>query len=173
MRATTAERSAVVSLLEQAHVDGRIGLETFEWRLHRAFRVRHDHELAALVDDLAQQPGIRELLRERWRVTVDRLREWLTPPKPAPTVTVPFPPRVDGKEYLVGRAPRCDLVVDDPTVSRVHASLTWRDGAWLLRDLGSRNGTTVDGWRIDEAVLEGQRAVQLGAAVLTLVDPDA
>ena len=46
---------------------------------------------------------------------------------------------------LVGSAPTASLVVSDPAVSRIHAELDPRpDGLWVL-DLGSRNGTLVDG----------------------------
>ena len=44
------------------------------------------------------------------------------------------------------------LVLDDPTVSRRHLELTPADGALVCRDLGSANGTYVDGVRIDEPV---------------------
>lgn len=46
---------------------------------------------------------------------------------------------------LVGRGPACDLVLDEPGVSREHAVLSWEGSAWQLRDLGSSNGTRLDG----------------------------
>jgi hypothetical protein len=49
---------------------------------------------------------------------------------------------------LLGRHPACDLRVDDPRVSGEHASVHWTGDHWELRDLGSRNGTTVDGRRL-------------------------
>jgi len=51
--------------------------------------------------------------------------------------------------FVVGRAPSCDLVLSERSVSGLHASLTWRDGAWYAQDLGSRNGTRVDGARLE------------------------
>ncbi|MES2640501.1 MAG: FHA domain-containing protein [Myxococcota bacterium] len=47
--------------------------------------------------------------------------------------------------HLVGRSPEADLRVDAPRVSTRHAELFYHESAWFLRDLGSRNGTTVDG----------------------------
>ncbi|MCA9682314.1 MAG: FHA domain-containing protein [Myxococcales bacterium] len=47
--------------------------------------------------------------------------------------------------HLIGRAPTCALCIDDPAVSGYHAELTWNGEAWTVQDLGSRNGTTVDG----------------------------
>lgn len=49
---------------------------------------------------------------------------------------------------LVGRAPSCALRLDDPHVSGEHATLIWTGARWEVRDLGSRNGTFVDGQRV-------------------------
>lgn len=49
---------------------------------------------------------------------------------------------------LIGRSRRSDLSIDDGEVSAQHARVRWSDGAWLLEDLGSRNGTYVDGDRL-------------------------
>ena len=51
-------------------------------------------------------------------------------------------------QLRVGRDSGCDLVLASSTVSSFHAILSWREGGWFLRDLGSRNGTAVDGERI-------------------------
>jgi pSer/pThr/pTyr-binding forkhead associated (FHA) protein len=48
----------------------------------------------------------------------------------------------------IGRAEYNDLVVPDDSVSSQHAKLTRREGVWVLTDLGSTNGTLVDGERI-------------------------
>jgi len=50
-----------------------------------------------------------------------------------------------GRRILVGRAPSADLRLDDPRVSRLHARIEMRDDGVYVEDLGSRNGTTVDG----------------------------
>lgn len=47
--------------------------------------------------------------------------------------------------HLVGRAAGLDLVLTDPRASTTHAQLAWSKGVWTVRDLGSRNGTTLDG----------------------------
>jgi hypothetical protein len=49
----------------------------------------------------------------------------------------------------VGRHPRCTMHVDAARVSGEHAALAWADGGWTVRDLGSRNGTFVDGKVLD------------------------
>src|SRR6266511_3784922 len=48
---------------------------------------------------------------------------------------------------VIGRERGCQLVVDDPLVSRRHAEVVFAEDGWLLRDLGSRNGTFVEGQR--------------------------
>lgn len=60
----------------------------------------------------------------------------------------------------IGRADYCDLVIPDDSVSSQHAKLTRREGVWVLTDLGSTNGTTVDGERI-----EGDIPIAPGARV--------
>ncbi|HEY4441323.1 MAG TPA: FHA domain-containing protein [Candidatus Elarobacter sp.] len=50
-----------------------------------------------------------------------------------------------GRRILVGRSPSADLRLDDPRVSRLHARIELRDDGVYVEDLGSRNGTTIDG----------------------------
>jgi hypothetical protein len=53
-----------------------------------------------------------------------------------------------GSRCLLGRSPACDLRINNPRVSGEHASVYWASDRWELRDLGSRNGTFVDGHRL-------------------------
>jgi diguanylate cyclase (GGDEF)-like protein len=53
--------------------------------------------------------------------------------------------RVDRDELVIGRAPECDIVLFDTGVSRKHASVQRRGADIVLSDLGSKNGTFVDG----------------------------
>ena len=53
---------------------------------------------------------------------------------------------------LIGRNPLCHVQVDDRRVSAEHATISWRGDGWELRDLGSSNGTWVDGQPIDAGV---------------------
>lgn len=63
----------------------------------------------------------------------------------------------------VGREPGCEILLGSPTVSRRHALLA-RDGqGWLVRDLGSGNGTFLDARRVDEARLPDGVTVRFGS----------
>jgi hypothetical protein len=59
--------------------------------------------------------------------------------------------RILEPSHVIGRvpAPRCSLTLDEPYVSGVHAELRWTGAAWEVKDLGSRNGTYLDGRRLD------------------------
>ena len=63
------------------------------------------------------------------------------------------PTTVDVVPFVIGREVDCDLVVEDPRVSRHHAQLEVHDdGRMVLRDLGSANGTFVHGERVEGGV---------------------
>jgi hypothetical protein len=67
-----------------------------------------------------------------------------------------------GERMTIGRTPDADVFLDDVTVSRDHASLVHRQGAWHLDDSGSLNGTYVNRARIDTHKLEDGDEVQVG-----------
>jgi hypothetical protein len=48
-------------------------------------------------------------------------------------------------DHLIGRSSRCDLQIDENYLSAQHATVRWTGGGWEIKDLGSRNGTLVDG----------------------------
>lgn len=58
------------------------------------------------------------------------------------------------KRILIGRRENCDLVLRFPNVSGQHARLTLEEGYWFVKDLNSRNGTKVNGLRVDRKRLD-------------------
>ena len=74
---------------------------------------------------------------------------------------------IDGK-VLLGSAPGSGIVVGDPTISRLHAELEAKqDGLWV-RDLGSRNGTFVDGLQVLGARVPDRGKIRLGSTELVV-----
>jgi len=69
---------------------------------------------------------------------------------------------------LVGQSPACVMRLSDPQVSRRHASLAAGEGTLTLIDLGSTNGTTVNGAAVREAFLNGGETLRLGSTVLSV-----
>jgi FHA domain-containing protein len=78
-----------------------------------------------------------------------------------------------GAPMRIGRAPECELVLSDNRVSRRHARLAARDGVLILTDLGSTNGTRVNGHRVTEVVLGAGDRVQIGETSLVVGTADA
>lgn len=70
---------------------------------------------------------------------------------------------------LVGRAAHCELRLTSPRVSGEHAAISWSSGGWEVRDLNSRNGTFVEGRRLEP----GERARISAYGRIAFGDPDA
>jgi pSer/pThr/pTyr-binding forkhead associated (FHA) protein len=69
---------------------------------------------------------------------------------------------LDADEVSSGRHPDSDIFLDDVTVSRKHAKFRREGDVFLVRDVGSLNGTYVNRERIDEAALKTRDEVQIG-----------
>lgn len=74
---------------------------------------------------------------------------------------------LDAPRTTAGRHPNSDIVLDDVTVSRKHAEFLSEDGGYVVRDVGSLNGTYVNRERVDSAVLRAGDEVQVGKYRLT------
>ena len=59
---------------------------------------------------------------------------------------------VEGDETMLGRSSQSDIVLPDKFTSRRHALISRTDGGYVIEDLGSHNGTRVNGEQIDRAV---------------------
>jgi membrane-bound lytic murein transglycosylase D len=94
-------------------------------------------------------------------------------PTPSPSNDSDLPIRVQvgadtaAREFTstvrLGRDANCTLRIDDEGVSRLHAEIYRMGSQWFARDLGSRNGTYLDGAPITEAPLPGRCTLRLGA----------
>jgi hypothetical protein len=73
---------------------------------------------------------------------------------------------LERSRHTLGRLPDCDLVLDDHTVSREHAAVVRRGDRWWVLDLGSTNGTRVNGVQAAEQPLRDGDEIELGDAVV-------
>jgi len=76
-----------------------------------------------------------------------------------------------GPRTLIGRSPECDVFLDDVTVSRRHAEIVNDAGTYVIRDLGSLNGTFVNRHRIESSSLADDDEVQIGKYRMTFLLP--
>lgn len=82
---------------------------------------------------------------------------------------------IDGKRVAIspagatiGRGRASDIVLDDPNVSRQHAEIRPRGGSWVITDLGSTNGSELNGRRLEGSeVLRAGDEIELGASMMT------
>src|SRR3954463_15818399 len=75
--------------------------------------------------------------------------------------------QVQGNEFTIGRDAACDLTLADGKASRRHAALrVLPDGRATLYDLGSSNGTFVNGQRVQSVLLAGGEQLQIGDTVM-------
>jgi len=72
------------------------------------------------------------------------------------------------RDFRMGRDAACEIHLDDPMISRRHAEVVYSEGLWWIRDLGSRNGTTVNQKQITRAPLPTRCAVKLYEAAPVL-----
>jgi hypothetical protein len=150
LRASDEDRERAIEVLRLGSVEGRLSYETFLQRVDAALRTHRVDELRGLLSDLPPVPT-----RASWRRSLrwsSSLRTWAPWAWRAPwarraaRLPVLTLPRGD-RAFVIGRSPLSDLAVPDITVSWRHAELRWTDGEWVLTDLGSTNGTRVNGWR--------------------------
>src|SRR5690606_37975957 len=82
-----------------------------------------------------------------------------------------FPLHPQKKHYLIGRSMDMDVVLADDAVSRRHARFYRHQGHMWLRDLGSRNGTLVNGKAVSLHCLQPGEYIAIGANLMQLAVP--
>lgn len=142
--------------------------DTFERRVDQVLRARSQAELADVVHDLP--PGNRVVDRltgvvaSLSSVTARIEAAWRTPRLPRFRLPSTGPTRI-----VIGRAPGCDFILSDLSVSRRHAELYRNENrTWMVSDLGSMNGTRVNGWRLTGPT-QVRPGDQLGFGNLTFI----
>src|SRR3954447_7986306 len=75
--------------------------------------------------------------------------------------------RFDKQPVVIGRVQECDVILYDAGVSRRHAQVFENKGSWFIEDLGSSNGTKVNGTRVQVQKLEAGDALTIGPVVMS------
>ncbi len=169
MRAEALRRQ-IQKTLAAAYGEGLLSHDTLAHRLDQLAGARVI-EPDRLVGDITLRGGenppgafIARVVSQVWR--------WLGPAA-EPATDLPALLALDWTgatdRLLLGRHRACGAVFADPTVSRQHALLRFRDGIWMLQDLDSTNGTTVNGVPVARCQLRPGDLVMLGDQPL-LVD---
>lgn len=175
-RPSDAERDRALAVLRDGAGSGRLSHDTFIRRMNVVLRARTNGELADVLRDLPT----RESRLSAWTRTVRSKLPRLSvarralgvrlvrqvPAVPAPALALPAP---GSPTVRIGRGPGATLRLGDDTVSRCHAELRHVDDGWMLRDVGSMNGTCVNDRRITTTVrVRPGDQVSFGAVVFTL-----
>jgi hypothetical protein len=155
-RLSDADRDHALEVLRDGAARGQLSHETFLRRMNLVFAARRPEELTSLLADLPSDPpgesrwsrlllgavgavsSFPERVRRAWQL--ERL----------PKLMLPAP---ESYPLRIGRDPMNGLRLNHDTVSRIHAELSRRGGVWVLRDLGSTNGTCVNGRRVAGAAV--------------------
>jgi hypothetical protein len=144
VRASDRTRHRTTAALARATGEGFLSIDTLSMRLDAAFSARDVDRLDRLVGDLPwyrRPPGA--VLRALWR--------WLIEPADPPARLI-APEEAD--VLVIGRGSDCDIPLLDRAVSRHHARLRRTPEGWDVLDLGSTNGTWLNGRRIVRAVAQ-------------------
>ncbi|MBT2389108.1 DUF1707 and FHA domain-containing protein [Streptomyces maoxianensis] len=151
-RLSDAERDRVLGVLREGAAQGKLSHDTFMRRMELALVARRPDELRALTADLGTEPRwSRRLYAAVGRVSafsVRMRRAWQAEKLPPLLLPEPGP-----YPLRIGRDPANGLRLSHDTVSRLHAELSRQGSLWILRDLGSTNGTTVNGRRVTGSVV--------------------
>ena len=79
---------------------------------------------------------------------------------------------VDRDWMVIGRGRGADVVLAEPTISRAHAAIGFEGDAFFVQDLGSTNGTLVNGTREERSTLKDGDEIQMGKLILRINRPE-
>jgi pSer/pThr/pTyr-binding forkhead associated (FHA) protein len=79
---------------------------------------------------------------------------------------------IDRERIVIGRGPKADLALAEATISRAHAAVGFRDHSFYVEDLGSTNGTLVNGARINLQILKNEDEIRMGKLIISVSLPE-
>lgn len=160
-----ASRDRLAGILGAAFADGLLSEQTLSYRLGLVFGPRLVDPVG-VVGDLS----IRDHRRRRRRplsvaavaAILRRFIGWPERCEDAQSLVLGLHWTGGDEDLVIGRHGSCDVILDNDSVSRRHARLLCRDGNWMIEDLGSRNGTNVNGVAVGRCQLQPGDHVWLG-----------
>lgn len=163
-----SSREQIASALSAAYGQGLLSEQTFLRRLEELLagglidprRLVGDLNIRAPAIDSRPWLGATSRLRRMHRLFASRAGE--------PALLLALDWTGSTQELLIGRHHSCDVVLNEPTVSRWHARLIFRDGVWILHDLGSKNGTVINGLRIARCEVRPADRLLVGGQLLRI-----
>lgn len=168
MLAAGASRRALTRRLQAAYADGLISDETYVLRLDRVLR-SSVVDPAGVVGDLTlrrREPGLRDRVSTTMVTVAGRVSSLLGLEGPGELPLLALDWSGSPGEMIVGRSARCTVVLREPTVSRRHARLIFRDAFWVVQDLASTNGTRLNGRAVGRCRLRPGDRLAFGEAEL-------
>jgi FHA domain len=148
-------RRRIARTLNSAYADGLLSDDTFVERVEQLLTERLVHPRRLIGDLRLRPPRTTTSARVRDAVSTlfDRFVTLLAGPDEDDAAFLGLDWSGNQEELLVGRHSACDVVLLNPSVSRQHARLIFRAGGWVVQDLGSTNGTFLNGIRVGRAEL--------------------
>jgi hypothetical protein len=167
-----SSRERLAGTLKAAFAEGLLSEQTLSHRLGLLFGPRLI-EPTSVIGDLALRTPRRPAVLASLASAVQAVRRELEGlfsrqrPEPAPLVLA-----LDWsgaqEDLLIGRGTTCDVALSNQTVSRRHARLTFRDGTWIVSDMGSKNGITLNGAPVGRSQLRPGDRLALGLQLLEI-----
>lgn len=173
MREPGSSRERLAKILRVAFAEGLLSEQTLSYRLGLLFgpRLIEPRDVVGDVTLRAHRPGL-GLASLASAVASARLcLARISGRGPSEPVLLVLALDWSGAQdhLLIGRGSGCDIALDDATVSRRHARLVFRDGGWVVQDLASTNGVTVNGTQVGRCQLRPGDRLALG---LQLIEVD-
>jgi hypothetical protein len=160
MRASESDRERTIRALHDGCADGRLSTSTLEQRVEQALAARSVDELRQLTLDVKRVPRVRAWLSQTLSGRSDAA---------APEGACLWLDGIGKRPFVFGRSRASDLVLSGDTVSRRHAQIVRTDHGFVLRDLGSLNGTWLAGRRVGQVEVAPGDVIELGDVPVRLL----
>jgi hypothetical protein len=160
VRASEHEREKTIRVLHDGCADGRLSTSTLEQRVERALAARSVDELRQLTLDVKRVPRVRAWLSQTLSGRSAAV---------APEGACLWLEGIGKRPFVFGRSRASDLVLAGDTVSRRHAQIARSGDRFVLRDLGSLNGTWLGGRRVGQVEVAAGDVIELGDVPVRLL----